>query len=74
MIRCGHSAPVPATCCGRPTRWWRSPPTTESRGTGAIDVDGQVIADGYLYMLSGYSMFGRLPGNLLLAYRVRGAN
>jgi polyvinyl alcohol dehydrogenase (cytochrome) len=37
---------------------------------GAIDVDGQVIADGYLYVQSGYSMFGQLPGNVLLAYKV----
>lgn len=38
---------------------------------GAIDVGGQVIADGWLYVQSGYSMFGQLPGNVLLAYRVR---
>ncbi len=37
---------------------------------GAIDVAGQVAADGWLYVLSGYSMFGQLPGNLLLAYKV----
>jgi polyvinyl alcohol dehydrogenase (cytochrome) len=37
---------------------------------GAIDVAGQVAADGWLYVLSGYSMFGQLPGNMLLAYRV----
>jgi polyvinyl alcohol dehydrogenase (cytochrome) len=37
---------------------------------GAIDVSGQVIADGWLYTQSGYSMFGQLPGNVLLAYRV----
>ncbi len=37
---------------------------------GAIDVAGQVIADGWLYVLSGYSMFGQLPGNVLLAYKV----
>lgn len=38
---------------------------------GAIDVSGQVLADGWLYVQSGYSMFGQLPGNMLLAYRVR---
>ena len=38
---------------------------------GAIDVAGQVVADGWLYVLSGYSMFGQLPGNMLLAYRPR---
>jgi polyvinyl alcohol dehydrogenase (cytochrome) len=37
---------------------------------GAIDVSGQVMADGWLYVQSGYSMFGQLPGNMLLAYRV----
>lgn len=37
---------------------------------GAIDVAGQVVADGWLYVLSGYSMFGQLPGNVLLAYKV----
>jgi polyvinyl alcohol dehydrogenase (cytochrome) len=37
---------------------------------GAIDVSGQVLADGWLYVQSGYSMFGQLPGNVLLAYRV----
>jgi len=40
---------------------------------GAIDVGGQVIADDWLYVQSGYSMFGQLPGNVLLAYRVREA-
>jgi polyvinyl alcohol dehydrogenase (cytochrome) len=40
---------------------------------GAIDVSGQVLADGWLYVQSGYSMFGQLPGNMLLAYRVPGA-
>ena len=37
---------------------------------GAIDVSGQVIAGGWLYVQSGYSMFGQLPGNVLLAYKV----
>lgn len=37
---------------------------------GAIDVSGQVVADGWLYVQSGYSMFGQLPGNVLLAYKV----
>lgn len=37
---------------------------------GAIDVSGQVLADGWLYVQSGYSMFGQLPGNVLLAYTV----
>lgn len=37
---------------------------------GAMDVAGPVIADGWLYVLSGYSMFGQLPGNMLLAYKI----
>ncbi|MEZ5501466.1 MAG: hypothetical protein R3E50_01980 [Halioglobus sp.] len=37
---------------------------------GAIDVGGQVLAGGWLYVQSGYSMFGQLPGNVLLAYTV----
>ena len=37
---------------------------------GAIDVDGQSLADGWLYVQSGYAMFGQMPGNVLLAYRV----
>lgn len=37
---------------------------------GAIDVAGQSIAGEWLYVLSGYSMFGQLPGNVLLAYKV----
>ena len=37
---------------------------------GAIDVSGQVIAGEWLYVQSGYSMFGQLPGNVLLAYKL----
>lgn len=37
---------------------------------GAIDVSGQVLAGDWLYLQSGYSMFGQLPGNVLLAYRL----
>ncbi len=60
----------PARSCGRP----RLPgPSTADNGIdghgGAIDVSGQVLADGWLYVQSGYSMFGQLPGNVLLAYR-----
>jgi polyvinyl alcohol dehydrogenase (cytochrome) len=50
-------------------------PFTASNGItghgGAIDVSGQVLADGWLYVQSGYSMFGQLPGNMLLAYKVK---
>jgi polyvinyl alcohol dehydrogenase (cytochrome) len=37
---------------------------------GAIDVAGQSLAGEWLYVLSGYSMFGQLPGNMLLAYKI----
>lgn len=37
---------------------------------GAIDVDGPVVGGGMLYINSGYSMFGQLPGNVLLAFEV----
>lgn len=37
---------------------------------GSIDVDGAVIGDGMLFIHSGYSMFGQLPGNVLLGYGV----
>ncbi len=56
---------------------WEAATAVPFRGTngvdghgGAIDVSGQVVNDGWLYVLSGYSMFGQLPGNVLLAYRV----
>lgn len=37
---------------------------------GSIDVDGAVIGGGMLLIHSGYSMFGQLPGNVLLSYEV----
>jgi polyvinyl alcohol dehydrogenase (cytochrome) len=50
-------------------------PFTASNGIaghgGAIDVDGQVVAGNWLYVQSGYSMFGQLPGNVLLAFRAQ---
>ena len=41
---------------------------------GSIDVAGQVIVEGWLYVLSGYSMFGQLPGNMLLVYKIEQQN
>lgn len=38
---------------------------------GAIDGPGPVIAAGMLFTNSGYSMFGQMPGNLLLAFSPR---
>ena len=52
-------------------------PVTAGNGVsghgGAIDVGGQVLADGWLYVQSGYSMFGQLPGNVLFAFKTAGA-
>ena len=38
---------------------------------GAIDGPGPVIAGGMVFTNSGYSMFGQMPGNLLLAFSPR---
>ena len=38
---------------------------------GAIDGPGPVIANGMLFVNSGYGMFGQMPGNLLLAFGVK---
>ncbi|KZX54824.1 dehydrogenase [Halioglobus sp. HI00S01] len=37
---------------------------------GAIDVDGQLLAGDWLYVQSGYAMFGQLPGNVLYAFKL----
>lgn len=39
---------------------------------GAIDGPGPVIADGIVYVNSGYSTFSQMPGNVLLAFTVPG--
>jgi polyvinyl alcohol dehydrogenase (cytochrome) len=39
---------------------------------GSIDGPGAVIVGGKLYVSSGYNFFGRLPGNVLLAFSVDG--
>ena len=38
---------------------------------GAIDGPGPVVAEGMLFVNSGYATFGQMPGNLLLAFGVR---
>ncbi|MEM7467496.1 MAG: PQQ-binding-like beta-propeller repeat protein [Pseudomonadota bacterium] len=38
---------------------------------GALDATGPVIANGMLYTVSGYSKWGGLPGNVLLAFKVK---
>jgi len=35
---------------------------------GAIDATGPVVVDGWVYVVSGYSKWGGLPGNVLLAF------
>jgi polyvinyl alcohol dehydrogenase (cytochrome) len=35
---------------------------------GAIDVGGAIVSDDQLFVLSGYGMFGQMPGNMLLVY------
>jgi streptogramin lyase len=37
---------------------------------GAIDLSGVVVHGRRLFVLSGYGMFGQMPGNVLLAYEV----
>lgn len=39
---------------------------------GAIDGPAPVIADGMLFVNSGYGMFGQMPGNVLLAFAIEG--
>jgi polyvinyl alcohol dehydrogenase (cytochrome) len=39
---------------------------------GSIDGPGAVVVGGMLYVSSGYSYFGRAPGNVLLAFSVDG--
>ena len=37
---------------------------------GSLDGPGPVIAEGMLYVNSGYGQFGGMPGNVLLAFEV----
>lgn len=38
---------------------------------GAIDGPGPTVANGMVYLSSGYALFGQTPGNVLLAFGVR---
>jgi polyvinyl alcohol dehydrogenase (cytochrome) len=38
---------------------------------GALDGPGPTIANGIVYVSSGYALFGQMPGNVLLAFGVR---
>lgn len=40
---------------------------------GSIDSASIVAANGYLLVNSGYGMFGQTPGNVMLAFKVKGA-
>ena len=37
---------------------------------GAIDGPAPVVSDGMLFVNSGYGMFGQMPGNVLLAFKI----
>jgi polyvinyl alcohol dehydrogenase (cytochrome) len=37
---------------------------------GALDGPGPVVANGMLFVTSGYGLFGQMPGNVLLAFRL----
>jgi polyvinyl alcohol dehydrogenase (cytochrome) len=39
---------------------------------GAIDVGGAIVNGEQLFVLSGYGMFGQMPGNVLLVYGLKG--
>jgi polyvinyl alcohol dehydrogenase (cytochrome) len=39
---------------------------------GSIDVAGPVIAGGMVFVMSGYGLYGAMPGNVLLAFSVDG--
>ena len=39
---------------------------------GSIDGPGPVIANGLIFVNSGYGTFGQMPGNLLLVFGLRG--
>ena len=45
----------------------------EARG-GSLNGPGPTIADGMLFVISGYSAFGYMPGNVLLAFSVEDEN
>jgi polyvinyl alcohol dehydrogenase (cytochrome) len=38
---------------------------------GAIDVGGAIVSGEQLFVLSGYGMFGQMPGNMLLVYGLK---
>jgi polyvinyl alcohol dehydrogenase (cytochrome) len=53
-------------------RAWTGSNGVEGHG-GAIDVGGALVDGDQLFVLSGYGMFGQMPGNMLLVYGLRSA-
>jgi polyvinyl alcohol dehydrogenase (cytochrome) len=53
-------------------RAYRATNGVEGHG-GAIDVAGAVVDGSQLFVLSGYGMFGQMPGNMLLVYGLKDA-
>jgi polyvinyl alcohol dehydrogenase (cytochrome) len=51
-------------------RAYRASNGVEGHG-GAIDVGGALVNGDQLFILSGYGMFGQMPGNMLLVYGLR---
>jgi polyvinyl alcohol dehydrogenase (cytochrome) len=39
---------------------------------GSLDVAGPAIVNGMVFLNSGYSQYGGMPGNVFLAYSVNG--
>lgn len=65
-----HQTEVSRTACGQYDRQTARPFETvngvEAHG-GSIDNAGVQVAGRMVYVQSGYSLFGQLPGNVLLA-------
>jgi polyvinyl alcohol dehydrogenase (cytochrome) len=49
------------------SRPWSADNGVEGHG-GAIDVGGAIVDGGQVFVLSGYGMFGQMPGNVMLVY------
>ena len=64
----------PVRCCSQfdTARTFEAINGVEARG-GSIDSASITAANGYLFVNSGYGMFGQLAGNVLLAFRLKAA-
>ena len=66
-----RTRPTMARFCGSSTPSASSPRSTaRPRAEGSIDGPGPVIADGMVFVNSGYPRNGGIPGNVLLAFGV----